>query len=69
MRFIVNDYTSPDYPSCETAAVAAAYYTGRKVEYDWRGEGFVSKGDVVKPVACLPDPVFDEDFEDDGDNW
>lgn len=71
MRFIVNDYESPDYRSPEAAAAAAAYYTGRKVEYDWRGEGFVSKGDIVQPVArpFIPAPVFDEDFGDDGDNW
>lgn len=72
MRFTVNDYTSPDYASPDAAAAAAAYYIGRKVEYDWRGEGFVSKGDVVKPVArpSVPAPVFfDEDFGDDGDNW
>ena len=73
MRFIVNDYTSPDYHSPEAAAAAAAYYTGRKVGYDYRGEGFVSKGDIVQPVArpMAPAPkVYVDDSEDfDGDNW
>lgn len=74
MRFYVKDYTSPDYASPEAAAVAATYYTGRHVEYDYRGEGFVSKGDIVQPAAagsmpkvCVNDYV-DEDL-DEGDIW
>lgn len=73
MRFYVKGYTSHDYPTPEAAAVAATYYTGRQVDYDYRGEGFVSKGDIVQPAAASMPKVYVNDYVDEdldeGDIW
>ena len=61
MRFTIprRGYTSPDYPSPETAAAAASMLLGVTVRF--RDDGFVSPRDTVHPVASpiMPDIEFE----------